>query len=69
MKKKWEFDSLLEVNGIMRQVWTCPSNLFENETFYAITFDFGKGENPPTSTQGYWAHLKSFQKSCPTYRQ
>lgn len=65
--KTWEFDSLLEVNGIMRQVWSCPSTLFESERFYTITFDFGNGENSPKQTQGYWTNLESFRKSFPIY--
>ena len=66
---KWEFDSQMEVNGIMRQVWTRKSDLFPDEKFYAITFDLGEGENPPLAGHGYWTDYKSFKKNFPQYER
>lgn len=66
--KHWEFDCNMEVNGIMRQVWTCPSDLFKDETFYAITFDIGK-ELPPSKGSGYWTHYKAFKEQFPQYER
>lgn len=66
---KWEFDCQMEVNGVIRQVWTCQSTLFATENFYTITVDFGKGENIPKSSQGYWTHIGSFKKQFPQYNR
>lgn len=65
--KNWEFDCQIEVNGSLRQVWTCPSDLEKNELFYNLTFDLGKGENPPKPRAGYWTHLTAFRKNVPEY--
>jgi hypothetical protein len=66
---KWEFDCQMEVNGIIRQVWTCPSNLFKYEKFYVVTFDLGSGENPPPKGHSYWTNDQAFQKQFPQYQR
>lgn len=64
---KWTFHSQLEVNKIMRQVWIRPSTDHEGETDFAITFDLGEGENPPTNGHGYWTNQKAFQDKFPKF--
>ena len=65
----WEFDCQMEVNGIMRQVWTRDSDLFVNEKFYAVTFDNKLGENPPYRGSGYWTNNQAFKNQFPQYQR
>lgn len=64
----WEYDSDMEVNGIMRKVWRRPSKDFQNESCFAVTFDIGR-ELPPSPGCGYWTNFDAFKKQFPKFNR